>query len=716
MRSLQNPSLAKLGLANLCAIAISTCLAGPLWAEPSEQELLAVLKSSAASPAEKALACKQLAIYGSEDSVPELAKLLSDPQLSSWSRIALEAIPGNAPDAALRDAAGKLQGRLLIGVLNSLGVRRNAEAVELLAGMRGASDREVAAAAIAALGEIGTGDAAQALRTGLMEAVDPATRAGLAEAAVVCAERRLAAGDQATSLDLYEVVRKADVPTQRRLEATRGVILAQGDAGLPLLAECLRSEDQPWFRLGLTVARELPAAGTGRVLTEALVGADPERGALLVQALADRPGPADLPTLTAVAKSGGQPARLAALAALGRLGDTTSLEPLLAIAADQDPQIAAAAAQALAELPGEDINRRIGQMLASASDAQRRLLVELVGRRHIPATSDLLKVLKSNDPSLRRAALYALGETVKLDELELLIARVAESSSDAEELSAAQQALKAAAIRMPEQDACAEQLANAIERVPEPIQVFLLETLSEVGGAKALQAIMKSAMGPTPTRQDAGSRLLGKWSNLADADALLNYARTGPTNQFRVRALRGYIALARRFDMPEAERVKMCRAAWDLSKQPADQKLVLDVLKLHPSPESFQFASDLAGTGDASREALETVVAIAQQVGGQGIDLSQLKKIFGGSTFKLEILDARYGAGETWQDVTSVLQKASGDLPWIDLPSPNYNSSFGGDPAPGVPKQLRVRYRLDGKQGEVALNENAAILLPIPKQ
>ena len=71
--------------------------------ERQQASLLAVLNGNAA-PADKALACKQLAVHGSEASASALAKLLSDPQLASWARIALEAIPGSAIDEALRRA------------------------------------------------------------------------------------------------------------------------------------------------------------------------------------------------------------------------------------------------------------------------------------------------------------------------------------------------------------------------------------------------------------------------------------------------------------------------------------------------------------------------------------------------------------------------------------------------------------------------------------
>jgi hypothetical protein len=269
---------------------------------------------------------------------------------------------------------------------------------------------------------------------------------------------------------------------------------------------------------------------------------------------------------------------------------------------------------------------------------------------------------------------------------------------------------------MPQPDECAELLAGAVARAPEATQVLLIETLGEVGGRKSLDAIIRLAKGDLNVLQDAGSKVLGKWSNLADAEALLDYARTGPSNQYRLRALKGYIALARRFAMPEAERVKMCRQSLELFKQPGDRKLVLDVLRIHPSPEAFLLATELAETGEVNAEAMETAATIAQKLGGQELDLERLKRVFGAKAVELEILEAKYGAGDNWQDVTDVLRKLTGKLPWVSLPSPNYNQSFGGDPAPGVPKQLRVRYRINGKEGEVSLAENALVLLPTPKQ
>ncbi|MFM7564229.1 MAG: HEAT repeat domain-containing protein [Planctomycetota bacterium] len=698
------------------------CSATALVAQQSEQDLLAVLRSDAPK-GEKAITCKKLAVYGSEASVSELAKLLPDPELSSWSRIALEAIPGSASKAALRDAASKVEGRTLIGVLNSIGVLRDGEAVPMLVAKLKSAESDVAAAAIAALGEIGNGEAAAALRSGLTTQVDAGTRGEFAQAAVVCAERLFRENNAAAATELYQQVRSADVSKQRQLEATRGLLVISGEKSATLLTECLNSSDEDLFRLGLKMARMLPGDEVSGVLSQAIRSASPERAGLVLLALADRlttmataDQPADLSPLMAAAAEGAKPVRLSALNALGRLGNVKVLDSLMKAAAEPDSEIAATAKHALAEVPGDGVNQRIAQLLGSASGDQVKLLVELVGSRRIPATKDLQRILDSRDGDLRKAALLALGETVELKELSLLVERASAAQADAEEVAAARQALRTAAVRMPQPDACAELLARAMERAPEATQVFLIETLGEVGGRKALDSIIRFAKGDVNSLQDAGSKVLGKWSNLADADALMDYARTGPTNQYRVRALKGYVALARRFAMPEADRVKMCRAALEQTRQPGDRKLVLDVLKLHPSPDAFLLATELAEAGDLTTEATEVAAAIAQKLGGEGIDLDRLKSVFGSKSVELEILEAKYGAGDNWQDVTTVLQKYTGQLPWVSLPSPNYNQSFGGDPAPGVPKQLRVRYKLNGKEGEVSLAENALVLLPAPKQ
>lgn len=678
-----------------------------------EKEQLAILRSDA-PPGEKAIACKKLAIDGSSESVPELAKLLSNPELASWSRIALEAIPGQEADEALRKAAGSLDGNLLVGVLNSIGVRRDAGSVDVLVKRLSDKDEEVASAASVALGMIGSEAAVKAIRPVLTSG--PAkVRSAAAEGCVLAAERMNANGKSADAVALYDEVRKAELPKQRIVEATRGAILARKQDGIPLLVEQLRSKDRKLFEVGLFAAREFPGSEVDQALAAELATADPGRAALIILAMADRKETVIVSAIAKAASSGPKPVRLAAIKTLSQIGDASSLNALLETAVDADEDLALAAKATLADLPGDKVDSQIAAMLPNAKGKTYPLLIELVGQRRIEAaTPALLKAVDNSDQKIRQAALLALGETVSLKNLNVLISQ-ATNTKNADDAATAQQALKTASVRMPDREACATELAAALDRAPAASKVLLLDTLGDVGGEKALKTLAAAAKAKDPLLQDAGSRILGKWASLDAAPVLLDLAKTAPTAQFRNRALKGYISLARRFAMPDEQRADMCQKAFELSKELPEQKLVLDVCRIQPSVETLKFAIKLMQVPGLKEDATQTTLLIAQKLGAKGVNVrEQLSKV-GFEKVKVEILKAEYGAGATQKDVTEIVKKQAGDLPLITLTDANYNASFGGDPAPNAVKQLRIKYSINGKLGEATFAENALIVLPMPK-
>ena len=82
------------------------------------------------------------------------------------------------------------------------------------------------------------------------------------------------------------------------------------------------------------------------------------------------------------------------------------------------------------------------------------------------------------------SALASLGETIPADKLSVLIGQVI-SPKNADDAPAAQKALTAAAIRMPDREDCAAQLAAALAKAPVATKIVLLEILAAVGGSNA---------------------------------------------------------------------------------------------------------------------------------------------------------------------------------------------------------------------------------------
>ncbi|MEZ6133408.1 MAG: HEAT repeat domain-containing protein [Pirellulaceae bacterium] len=693
-------------------IALFCRLAPAQSSSSTEQETkwLSVLRSDAA-PSEKAIACKHLAIHGSSDSVAELAKLLPNPQLSSWARTALEVIPDAAADKALRDACESLQGRLLAGTLNSIGVRRDAAAVELLSARLQDSDVEVASAAAVALGRVGNSDAAKSLQQALTSTQGP-VRDAVAEGYVLCAEGRFSAGEFEAATKIYDEIRQAEVPQQRMIEATRGAILARKQAGIPLLIETFQSADDKLFQLALGTARELAGSEVDQALASQLASAIPERAALIVQAMSDRPGTVQVAAIIKAAESGNQQVRLSAIDALQRVGDVSCLPVLLAIAVQDETELAQAAKVALAGLAGEGVDAELAALLTKAEGKSYPLLIELVGQRRIQTVPDLLKALKHSDTSVRHAALVSLGETVSLDQLPELIAQVV-SPKDATDLEVAGQALKAASIRMPDREACATQIAQALIRAQPATRSLLLEILSDVGGTKALATLADAAKSNDPELQDTGSRLLGKWNNVAAAPVLLDLAKSAPAEKYQVRALRGFIGIARKFTMSDEERAAMCKSALETASRDDEKKLVLEVLQIHPSVATLELALNAKKFPAIKEDATATSLVIARKLGEKGVDVSELMTGAGLDPIKLEIVKAEYGADATQKDVTEIVRKLASNVALIPLKS-NFNATFG-DPAPGIVKRLRIQYRMNGRNGEATFAENALIILPSPR-
>jgi HEAT repeat protein len=710
-------------LSSTCTLvaALVAVGAGLAWAAEAEQPdpakqkelaLIAVLESDKPA-AEKAIPCKRLAICGTKDAVPALAALLPDAELASWARIALEAIPGPEADAALRDAMDKVQGRLLVGVINSIGVRADAEAVDGLTKKLKDRDVQVAAAAAVALGRIGNAAAAKAVEQALAGGA-PEVRSSAAEGCVLCAEKALAGGNAAEAARLYEAVRKADVPKQRVVEATRGLILAQGKAGVPLLVELLESEDKDFFRLGLRVARELPAGEVAGELVAALDKATPERRALLILALADRGDKAALPAVLEAAQSGPTLSRIAAIRVLKRLGTAACVPVLLEAAQSAEDDLAQAAVDALSGLSGKDVDAELASRLSKSEGKVREVLVQLAGLRRVEAATPMLKEAAGGpNASIRSAALLALGSTVGQNDLAFLIERVV-APKNPEDAVPAGQALRAAAQRMPDREACAAALVAAMSRAEVPVKIKLLEILSLVGGQKAVQAVGAAAKDANPEIQDAASRLLGEWMGVDAAPVLLDLAKTATDGKYKIRALRGYIRLARQFDMPERQRAEICRSALEVAERDEEKKLVLEVLERYPNMDTLKLATEAAKGRSLKDEASAVALRIAKKIGGAA-DAPKLLAQMGQKPVKVEIIKAEYGAEGKFKDVTEVLRRHATNYPLIVLPSSGYNEALGGDPVPSVVKQLKVQYRIDGKPGEVSLAEDAPVLLPVPK-
>ncbi len=676
-----------------------------------EARLLAVLRSDATLQ-EKSAACRQLARVATKEAVPTLAALLGDEQLSHMARYAMEPIQDPSADEALRDALGKLQGPQRLGVIGSLGARRDAKAVGALAELLKGADAVQAAAR--ALGDIGTPEAAKALEVALSNA-SGANQLAICEGLLRCAEALAADGEIALSQAIYDRLRGLkDAPAQVRAAALRGAILARGKDGVPLLVEAIHGSDYALAAAAARSAMEASSPEIADALVAELPKASAQRRGLLILALADRGDSRVLPTVLQAAQSSDARLRILAFRALKRVGDASCVPALLDAAADGGDEVSQAAKASLASLQDESVDEKLVARLSEAEGKMRLVLIELAGRRRTAAAAPALWLAADDaDPEVRAAALAGLGAVVETADLPKLIARLSETKDD-REAAASDKALCEVCLRSEDREAVAAQVAAALPKVDGAVKARILATLNIVGGRTSLETVAAAARSGDEGLRDVAYRVLGEWKSADVAPILLELHNTVSDDRLKIRAIRGYIRIARQFDMPADRRAAMCRAALEGADRDTDKRLVLEVLLRYPSEEMQAIALEAAKVPALKEQALLVVMGMASK----GVNRAELGKALaqaGHTPVELEIIKGEYGVGAKDKDVTAILRKYAKNYRIIFLPSASYNQSFGGDPAQGIAKRLKIQYRIDGKEAEVSLNENATIVLPIPK-
>ena len=94
--------------------------------------LAARLPRTILRPPPRTYICLQLRQIGTPAEVSALSRMLADEETAEMARCALEAIPGEESAVTLREALSTVQGKSLIGIINSVAARKDVQAVNAL--------------------------------------------------------------------------------------------------------------------------------------------------------------------------------------------------------------------------------------------------------------------------------------------------------------------------------------------------------------------------------------------------------------------------------------------------------------------------------------------------------------------------------------------------------------------------------------------------------
>ncbi len=614
---------------------VQTGSSSPERASQMEQGLLKALETATLSGKEQV--CRQLSIAGSGASVPALAKMLGAAETADTARYALERIPGPAVNQALRDMLPKTSGMAQIGIVNTLGARKDAGASSALRGLVAGSDPMAAAAAAAALGQIADAAALAAVRL----KTSGALRAEVDEAYLHAAEQMAAKGDKKGALAIYKELSASSEPEITRIAALAGAASCGGKDAVPILAAAMKGSEPKVQAQAIRQLGAIPGAEVTTMLGQSVAGMDTMGKIRVLTALAERGDKAALPVMLNATRDNAAPVRVVAFQGLGKIGDASVVVLLAETAARGNAEQAAArdfsalrtggfpnerqlgpaagltedvvARESLHRLRGAEIDKAIVAAIGTASpDAKMELIAAAAARAISAATPVLLANATDSNRDIRRAALRALRDTAGPSDVPGLIDLVVKSQG-ADRTEAGR--VLASALRRSDKAPISPVMSAYQSASDADLRGSLLSVLGQAGRDESLPVLRAAAKDSTPEIRRGAILALSDWPNPTPMPDLLAAARSDSNPACQILALQGYIKMIALPDSrTPAVTVKMLADAMSLAKRADEKKAVLSQVQRFNTPEALALAESAARDPEVASEAQAAVAQIERRL------------------------------------------------------------------------------------------------------
>jgi len=386
------------------------------------------------------------------------------------------------------------------------------------------------------------------------------------------------------------------------------------DEIVQLVINLLGDKDKDVRALGLEQVRtdakgpaatKLFAALLPKLQSDAQVG--------LLGALADRGDAAARPVVVEIVTTSKEaPVRVAAIEALGLLGEPADLQRLVALLAEGPPAEKAAAKKSLIRLRGEAVPTAIAAEMNQAQRPLRVALIEILASRRardtIPA---MMSAAVDADAKVRAAAMAALGQLAGSEHIPGMVQGVLKAEKGRER-DAAERAVMLVCGRIEDVDKRTEPLLAAMNDLPEADRTALLPTLGRVGGPAALKIVEAAIAGSDLQRHEIGIRALCNWPDASIAPRLIELAQNEEHAEHRALARGALIRVAPLPDKRSAsQRLELLQKAMSLCTREEEQKLVLKRASAIRTLPTLHFVAPYMDQPPFAQQACETVVELA---------------------------------------------------------------------------------------------------------
>jgi type 1 glutamine amidotransferase/HEAT repeat protein len=662
-----------------------------------ENGLCTLVRDPGATDESKDFACRQLALIGSGNSVPSLALLLKDERLSHMARYALDHIEGEAGSKALREAMMATEGDIRIGIITSLGRRRDGVAVEPMMKVVETADMPTLVAILDTLAMIGTVESVNQLLFFAEHTTNPEVAPPAMRAVMRAAERSEADGDPWSAASIYRLIYEHEGGEALKIAALCGLAETDPIQAAGLLLPLFDDPDPMMRNTAIRLVRTMKGAQVTELLSAQMGSLSPAAQVALLEGLARRGDRNASPYIVGLLKVDLDAAvESAALTALGDVGDAACVPMLVRKAAAGEKKAEAS----LHRLGADNVHNTLMELLSHQDAAVRLVAVTALEARGVTeAVGPLFRIARiDQDDSIRVSAITAIGHLGSSRHAMDMKTLLAFTESDATR-TAAESALATLCLKADNPKELARRVYEGASALDGTKQAALVRVMGALGGDDALTAVRDALTSNDRTVVDAAIEALTNWSDITThRDMLSLYQTCGRSGPVRDAVFQGYLNAARRPtpDMDLADRAGVYARLLAISQTTEGTRLVLQELTGVPHPEAMEAfepylsvealrvdaakgLAHLAKTcDDRHREAAMRAVTLALEAAG---DNEQVRNLAGEAIDHLErndsFITAWSFAGPYRKDKAGPQElfdvafapETGGDVEWIDLPA-----------------------------------------------
>jgi len=594
-------------------LAVDREVIGSMTSEQSRSacaaRLARLLEAAGTTPAARQYICLKLRQAGTPAQVPLLSRLLADAALADSARQALETIPGDEAAAALRAALGTLAGTPLVGVINSVGVRRDGQAVAKLQELAAGADPAAAEAALRALGNVANEQAATYLIARAEKTSAPLPQT-LAAALLNCANASVAAGASDRARTIYAALAQPDQASGVRRAACEGLFRLQEDRAAAVLA-WIADPDADRRRvaaghLGLLASEQLDQ------LAERLAELPDDSKTVVLETLALRQGGSGLPLMLKAAQSDKLGLRVVGIRGLGALADVSTLPFLIDRLADGE-EVTKAAQEAICCLPRKTVTGEMLTVIEKRPELRVPAIEVLARLRSYEAIDSLVTLAADADPGLHEVALDGLRRIADPDEFDIpRLMGLLRKVEPGRHRDAVEKTIMLICDKLPSNADRAGPVLAALAKVPEKESHKYLPLLGRLGGDQARQRVEAALQQADPEIKQAAVRAVCNWPDATVADQLWKLAGSADDPGARRAALRAYVRVVTlESKRPEAETLNMLQEAMKLAQSPEDKQLVLVRAATVRTLQTVDWVAGYLDDPELAQAACESIVELA---------------------------------------------------------------------------------------------------------